>query len=49
METLDYDVGTFWTSVGGNLGLFLGFSCLSVLFAIVDAANDCFGRKYSRL
>ena len=36
IETLVYDAGGLMTAVGGNLGLFLGFSCLSVLFAIVS-------------
>ena len=32
VETLIYDVGGFLAAAGGNLGLCLGFSCLSVLF-----------------
>ena len=36
VETLVYDSGNFWVSVGGNLGLFLGFSCLSVLLGIFN-------------
>ena len=39
IESLEYDFGNFLVAAGGNLGLFLGFSCLSVLFSIV---------KYSR-
>ena len=35
VETLVYDAGNFLTAVGGNIGLFLGFSCLSVLFSII--------------
>jgi hypothetical protein len=31
IETLIYDVGGFLSAAGGNLGLCLGFSCLSVL------------------
>ena len=34
-ETLLYDAGGFFAAVGGHLGLLLGFSCLSVLYAIV--------------
>ena len=37
IETLVYDIGSFLASAGGNLGLFLGFSCLSVLIAAVEA------------
>ena len=35
IETLIYDTGNFLAQAGGNLGLFLGFSCLSLLFAII--------------
>ena len=35
-ETLLYDAGGFLAAAGGNLGLLLGFSCLSVLFASVE-------------
>jgi hypothetical protein len=35
VETLVYDIGSFFTAVGGNLGLFLGVSCLSVLLGII--------------
>jgi hypothetical protein len=35
IESYDYDVGSFLAAAGGNLGLFLGFSCLSVLFAAI--------------
>ena len=34
-ETLLYDAGGFLAAAGGHLGLLLGFSCLSVLYAIV--------------
>lgn len=35
MESYDYDIGSFLTAAGGNLGLFLGFSCLSILFMAI--------------
>ncbi len=35
VETYLYDLGNFLTSAGGNLGLLLGFSCLSVFFVIL--------------
>jgi hypothetical protein len=38
-ETLIYTETTFWSSVGGNLGLFLGFSCLSVALALLKIAD----------
>jgi len=34
VETLAYDFGGFLAAAGGNLGLCLGFSCLSILFTI---------------
>ena len=39
IESLVYDLGTFLSAVGGNLGLFLGFSCLTVLLGIVKLAR----------
>ena len=39
IETLVYDVGNFLSAVGGNLGLFLGFSCLTMLLGILRAAK----------
>jgi hypothetical protein len=35
VETYLYDLGNFLTSAGGNLGLLLGFSCLSVFFILL--------------
>ncbi len=35
-ETLVYDVGDFFAAAGGHLGLFLGFSCLTLLMQIID-------------
>jgi hypothetical protein len=42
IENLDYDFGNFLVSAGGNLGLFLGFSCLSVLFAFIKFVKKFF-------
>ncbi len=42
IETYIYDIGSFLTASGGNLGLFLGFSCLSVLLEIVNKILGCF-------
>jgi hypothetical protein len=36
VETLVYDAGNFLAAVGGNLGLLLGFSCLSTVFTLID-------------
>jgi len=35
IETLLYDFGGLMAAAGGNLGLCLGFSCLSILFSII--------------
>jgi len=35
-ENLVYDVGDLFAAAGGNLGLVLGFSCLSILIQIID-------------
>jgi hypothetical protein len=35
-ETLVFDIGSLLAAAGGNLGLFLGFSCLSLLFSCLD-------------
>ncbi len=39
IDNLDYDFESFLAAVGGNLGLFLGFSCLSVLLTFVRVLN----------
>ena len=36
IESLEYDLARLLVSAGGNLGLFLGFSCLSVFFTIIE-------------
>ncbi len=43
-ETLVYDVGNFFAAAGGYLGLFLGFSCLSLLMQIIE----CLGLYLSK-
>jgi hypothetical protein len=45
LETLIYDVGAFLAAGGGNLGLMLGFSCLSVLWEIVSFVQNYFLKK----
>ena len=42
VETLIYDVGGFLAAAGGNLGLCLGFSCLSVFFTFSQWAAIAF-------
>ena len=44
IETLVYDAGNFLAAVGGNLGLFLGFSCLTMLLGIVKFVKKNWGR-----
>ena len=43
-ETLVYDAGNFFAAAGGHLGLFLGFSCLSLLMQIIDYLNLHFNK-----
>ena len=35
VESLVYDVTNFLAAAGGNLGLFLGFSCMSVFYGMI--------------
>ncbi len=42
IESFDYDFASFLAAAGGKLGLFLGFSCLSVLFAVVNCVSKMF-------
>jgi len=35
VETLVYDAENFLAAIGGNLGLFLGFSCLSLFLGMI--------------
>ena len=42
-ENLVYDAGAFLAAAGGNLGLFLGFSSLSALFALISYAEKWIG------
>lgn len=39
IESLVYDAGSFLSAIGGNLGLFLGFSCLTMLLGILKLAE----------
>ena len=39
IETLVYDVGSLLSAIGGNLGLFLGFSCFTMLLGILKVAK----------
>ena len=41
--TLAFDLENFLTSVGGNLGLFLGLSCLSMLLLVADGLDRFLG------
>ena len=43
-ENLVYDSGSFFAAIGGNLGLFLGFSCFSIIVAAIDFIAKKFGK-----
>jgi hypothetical protein len=45
IESYDYDWADFFIYTGGNLGLFLGFSCLSTLIAILRYTNSACIKK----
>ena len=40
VENLEYDVGSFLAAAGGNLGLMLGLSCLTVMFSIIEYCKN---------
>lgn len=44
-ETLIHDKTSFWSAVGGNLGLVLGFSCFSIVFQLFSLVERIY-RKY---
>jgi hypothetical protein len=44
IESLVYDASNLLISIGGNLGLFLGFSAMSVLFSFIDVLENNWGR-----
>lgn len=44
VETLAYDVYSFLAAAGGNLGLALGCSCLSVLIEALEALFRLFNK-----
>jgi len=46
VEALIYDTGNFLAQAGGNLGLFLGFSCLSLLFAFINFLKKALKKKF---
>ncbi len=45
-EVLLYDFYTIVGIVGGSLGLFLGFSCFSVVQKLLSSLNSRLARKY---
>ena len=46
-EVLVYDIPKFLSAIGGTLGLYLGFSCLSILWSALKAYQKCGKRKVS--
>jgi hypothetical protein len=47
-ETFVYDIGSFLTAAGGNLGLFMGFSCLSIMVAFIDCLKNHFRNHFDQ-
>ncbi len=44
-ETLVYDVGSLLAAAGGNLGLFLGFSCLTCIWTLIEKIEYYISRQ----
>ena len=42
IESLEYDLGNFVAAAGGNLGLLAGFSCLSLIFGVIDGIQKMY-------
>ena len=40
LEQYIYDPGTLLTAIGGNMGLFLGFSCLSCFLSLINFCKE---------
>ena len=49
VENLVYDIGSFLAAAGGNLGLFLGFSFLSVLLSLIKLLKKITTKKCSKI
>jgi hypothetical protein len=49
IENLEYDIVDLLASAGGNLGLLLGFSCLSVLFSAINFAGNLLSKMSYKL
>ena len=45
-ESLVYDITNFLAAAGGNLGLFLGFSCMSVFYGMIKLIKKINLHKY---
>ena len=45
-ESLVYDITNFLAAAGGNLGLFLGFSCMSVFYGVIKIIKKIKLHKY---
>ena len=45
-EQYIYDPGALLTSIGGNMGLFLGFSCLSCLLSLISFCKERVFRRF---
>ena len=47
IESLEHDVGSLLVSAGGNLGLFLGFSVLSILYLVLKKVKGSLFKSIS--
>jgi hypothetical protein len=49
IETLAFGGGSLLAEIGGNIGLLLGFSLLSLLFSLLKLFKFVFKKKYSNV
>ena len=48
LEYVTYDLSNVMTAIGGNLGLFLGYSCINILIWFAEMAKACYSKKVHR-
>ena len=48
LEYVTYDLSNVMTAIGGNLGLFLGYSCINIFIWFAEMAKACYSKKVHR-